>query len=303
MVSIIFSKTVNDCVASENTVNDKFAIEHQKTLNTCLSLSDYLSKSNAPVEYAPLMKRLPAKTLRILDIGVGRGESSLFLASCGHTVFAVEPSPGFCSLIEAAANKFGLNLTVCQGVAEDINLLKQEPFDVVFFYGSLHHCDDPRRALKNSYNILKEDGIILVMSELIIKPWHSKRHFNKLMKTKPIEMGNYGGNEHPYHNWEYVKFLRQAGFVNILTFPMSISFSPLDRLQDILAMRNKGQRMYNKKRFFIVVIYYYLLAIIVRNKFLFYLFSHASIVAGHYIGKKCSLFSKTNSSKTPRPEA
>ena len=32
--------------------------------------------------------------LRVLDVGAGRGETSMYLADRGHRVFPVEPSPG-----------------------------------------------------------------------------------------------------------------------------------------------------------------------------------------------------------------
>ncbi|MBY0499347.1 MAG: class I SAM-dependent methyltransferase [Nitrosomonas sp.] len=161
-------------VIAERLAIQPLAEEHEKVLSGCANVDDYLSKSDAPKEYKRLLSLLPESPLKILDIGCGRGESSLFLSSVGHQVFAVEPSEDFCRLIENAASKFGLPVTVCNGVAEDLDRLGETGFDAVFFNSSLHHCDDPNTALRHSYSALRPGGFILLVSELFIRPWVSK---------------------------------------------------------------------------------------------------------------------------------
>ncbi|MBF0563032.1 MAG: hypothetical protein HQL37_13660 [Alphaproteobacteria bacterium] len=67
------------------------------SLLECASAEEYMKSSltgvsSAPASYAALLPHLRNdRPLTILDVGVGVGQSSVFLASKGHTVFSIEP--------------------------------------------------------------------------------------------------------------------------------------------------------------------------------------------------------------------
>ena len=282
-----FSKKKTAGVISEILAIRPLAEEYIKILSDCANVADYLSKSNAPKEYKELLKLLPDGPLKILDIGCGRGESSLFLSSVGHQVFSVEPSEDFCKLIESAASKFGLPVTVCNGVAEDLDRLDESGFDAVFFNASLHHCDDPTAALCHSYSILRPGGYILLVNELFIRPWVSKTRWYRRLETHPVEMGHYGGNEHAYYSSEYRSLLRNAGFEDLRVLPMASRLDSIHRLLSyILSMSNNESRIKSEIEVLFRAVYYVVLSRILRIAPIFWLCSYCSIFATNYISRK-----------------
>jgi len=280
----IFSNSFSDGVKTERIALKPYADEHVKILSGCATLGEYLCKSNAPSEYMKLIQLLPNESMKILDIGVGRGESALFLSSLGHKVFAVEPSEDFCQLLLSASSKFGMPVTVCQGVAEDLSQLGEADFDVIFFNSSLHHCDDPMAALRHSYGLLRPGGGIFLASELYIRPWVSKVKWYERLRTHPIEMGHYGGNEHAYYSWEYMSLLKKSGFDDMRVLP--IAFSALDRLSSILSLRIRGVRVHGEAEFLLRAIYYIVLSRFTRLPFLFQFAARMSLVACNYYARK-----------------
>lgn len=152
--------------------------------------------------------------LRILDIGAGRGETSLYLADRGHHVFPVEPSYDFCQVMDYLADRFATIPTIYNCSAEALDIVG-EAFDVVIFNASLHHCDDPVVALRNAYRHLRKGGTLLLMNEPRLPFYKSHASWRRVMDSDPESLGDYGGNEHIYHNNEYLRMLKQAGFSKI----------------------------------------------------------------------------------------
>lgn len=153
--------------------------------------------------------------LKILDIGFGRGESSLYLGYCGHQVHAIEPSSLNCEVLEKASRQFSIPIQIYQGIAEDIDRIVESDFDVCIFHSSLHHCDEPVRALSNCLKKLSPNGKALVINEPLLKFYRTKKWFEKKMRENPISVGHYGGNEHIYYYHEYIRIFKESGFKKI----------------------------------------------------------------------------------------
>jgi SAM-dependent methyltransferase len=165
-------------------------------------------------QYADAIKEIP-KGSRILDIGVGFGNSSLYLAAEGYAVSAVEPSVSMCEVIEARAKKYDLDLDIYSVTGEALDLLPAGEFDACAFNASFHHCDDPMAALKNCHTLLRPGGQLFLLNEPVLQFYRSKAKFYRQLEENPEEMGHYGGNEHIYYHGEYMAMLRDAGFRNI----------------------------------------------------------------------------------------
>jgi 2-polyprenyl-3-methyl-5-hydroxy-6-metoxy-1,4-benzoquinol methylase len=75
--------------------------------------------SEAPYQYESILGDIPPGA-RVLDIGVGFGQSSVYLAERGYEVVAVEPAIALCRVMRDAAARHNLNILVVQGVAEHL---------------------------------------------------------------------------------------------------------------------------------------------------------------------------------------
>jgi 2-polyprenyl-3-methyl-5-hydroxy-6-metoxy-1,4-benzoquinol methylase len=71
---------------------------------------NFMSKPDG-IEMDRHIKALGSR-LRVLDVGAGIGHSSIYLAAKGHNVSVVEPSPDASKVIDLAAAKYGLKITV-----------------------------------------------------------------------------------------------------------------------------------------------------------------------------------------------
>lgn len=190
----------------------------KEALDACLALDQFYGRYFCTAlgeEFARAMQVInDGPPIRILDVGAGRGETSLYLADHGHQVFPVEPSYEFCQVIEYVSQKFGKELTIYNSSIEHLDLAGEQ-FDVVIFNVSLHHCDDPAMALKNVYRLLGSTGKLFLISEPMLPFFKTHSSVMEDMHSAPEEFGHYGGNEHSYHCAEYVSMMKQAGFRNL----------------------------------------------------------------------------------------
>jgi len=180
------------------------------------TLADYLARffqRAEGVQFQKAVAQIPAGA-RVLDIGVGSGETSLYLASQGYRVAVVEPSDGFCRLLEQAALLYGLTIDVYCTTAEHLDGLPLRDLDACIFNASLHHCDAPALALRHCRTLLKPGGQLLLLNEPLLHFFRSKTWFQKKIERGDL-VGDYGGNEHTYYYQEYRAMLRDAGFAKI----------------------------------------------------------------------------------------
>lgn len=197
-----------------------------------------------------------SKPYRVLDVGVGRGESSLYLALQGHSVSVVEPSPDLCKALEFTATIYGLSLTIYNCSAEAIDKINDR-FDVIIFNSSFHHCDDPIKALVSCYNCLVECGKIILVNEPILQWFRTKNWFYNRLNTHPEEMGHYGGNEHIYRYHEYIQLLKLAGFSKVTSEPNIYSSDYQERVRQTEQRIIRGKLLSNFRNSFLKKAYYY----------------------------------------------
>jgi 2-polyprenyl-3-methyl-5-hydroxy-6-metoxy-1,4-benzoquinol methylase len=172
------------------------------------------SNKNLVVEQTRRIAHFLPPKASVLDVGFGVGFSSLELGRLGFSVTGVEPSAVNIEIASRAAEKFAIKFRGVHSTAEEMKNSLSRSFDAVYFNSSLHHCDDPQAALQNAYDLLRENGVVILV-EPTLKPWRTKAWFFRQLETNPIRLGHYGGNEHIYYNWEYDRMLRRAGFKRI----------------------------------------------------------------------------------------
>lgn len=97
---------------------------------------------------------------RILDVGAGAGEYSLYFARKGYDVSALELSP---ANIEAFQKKITPEdaVDLVQGNATDLSRYEDESFDAVFLFGPLYHLhseEDRQKCIREAKRVCKKDG-------------------------------------------------------------------------------------------------------------------------------------------------
>lgn len=99
---------------------------------------------------------------RIVEIGCGTGQMSLYLARADRQVLGADLTRASLELAAAAGARFGLDKA--RFVETDLNRpgLKRGAFDVVYCSGVLHHTPDPRAAFASIATLAKPGGVIVL---------------------------------------------------------------------------------------------------------------------------------------------
>lgn len=99
---------------------------------------------------------------RILDVGAGAGEYSIYFADRGYVVDAIE-------LAEKNLRDFQKkikpehSITLARGNALDLSSIPNASYDIVLLMGPLYHlrsAEDKRRAIEEAKRVIKPDGVI-----------------------------------------------------------------------------------------------------------------------------------------------
>jgi 2-polyprenyl-3-methyl-5-hydroxy-6-metoxy-1,4-benzoquinol methylase len=222
--------------------------------------------------------------LKILDIGVGVGQTSMYLALKGHEVTAVEPSPDFCLVLESMAKKANLNMAIHECSMESADF--DNEFDVCIFNASFHHCENPAAAAVKCFKALKNNGKIFLINEQVLRFYKSKAAYYNNLKNNPGKVQHYGGNEHVYRNPEYRNFLKKAGFNPIRHTVPFYYHHPKEMLS--LSLNYKGPDGYVYSNFNIVLraLWYFALDVLLKNRLIAVIARELSLTGTTFIGTK-----------------
>ena len=113
-------------------------------------------------QFACMLDRAIPGDARILEVGCGTGQMSLYLARADRLVIGADLSRASLRLGMAAAQRFGLDRV--RFVETDLQRpgLRRGSFDVVYSSGVLHHTPDPRASFARIAPLARPGGAIVL---------------------------------------------------------------------------------------------------------------------------------------------
>ncbi len=144
------SEGLSDKVKREQTFHNEWA----KSINLDELLVREAFEAPTAIENQYALKMLgDLEGKRVLDLGCGAGETSVYLALCGADVYACDIAEEFLKVAEKLAQKYGVSLHLYQAEAGRLPF-QDDFFDHIYGNGVLHHVEllptaaEIRRVLK-----------------------------------------------------------------------------------------------------------------------------------------------------------
>jgi ubiquinone/menaquinone biosynthesis C-methylase UbiE len=122
-----------------------------------IRVADYFEAATAPENRFILQHLEDVKGKRLLDLGCGAGENSVYFAQKGAQCVATDYSPGMVekALKLAAAN--GVEIEARTMNAAEIDF-PDNSFDIVYAANLLHHLPEPEVVIREMHRVLKPGG-------------------------------------------------------------------------------------------------------------------------------------------------
>lgn len=109
------------------------------------------------------------KGKRLLDVGCGLGEASVYFALLGADVTSSDLSQGMLNAASELAKKNGVTITQHLASAEDMQLGKDEKFDIIYSGNLLHHVDI-KPTLERIKPHLADNGVLATWDPVHYNP-------------------------------------------------------------------------------------------------------------------------------------
>ncbi len=106
---------------------------------------------------------------RLLDIGAGLGESSVYFALQGAQVTMTDISPGMVQTGRELARRYGVEVEGIVTGAEDLGVAA-ESFDYVYIANTIHHVRDRDALFQKIHRALKPGGFFFSYDPLAYNP-------------------------------------------------------------------------------------------------------------------------------------
>jgi len=162
------------------------------------------------VDIGQILKFLPPKPCRILDLGVGSGWTSEIFARCGYSIVGIDISPDMIALAQKRKNSLALSSVDLKFYTADFeNPLPFGLFDAAVSYDSLHHAEDEALVLQRVHDVLTPTGVYI-----IVEP--GKGHSQAEYSVEAME--KYGTTEKEMLFSNIEPLLKKAGFKRITQY-------------------------------------------------------------------------------------
>lgn len=101
---------------------------------------------------------------RVLEVGAGTGAYSLYYASLGYQVDALDLVDANLDILKSKITD-DMNITPVQGTALDLSRYEDNTFDVTLLLGPMYHLyteEDKKRAIEEALRVTKTNGYLYV---------------------------------------------------------------------------------------------------------------------------------------------
>lgn len=157
---------------------------------------------------------------RVLDLGSGRGLTSLALAERGMNVTSIEMDSSDVVGIGALKNlNGGAPWRAIRGSILQMPF-HSDSFDIAFCRSVLHHLFDLKQGLREIRRILKPGGLFLACNEHILALFSQGKTF---LRAHPAVA--FGVDENAYHALTYYRHFHGVGFGRIRFYGYPLDFS------------------------------------------------------------------------------
>lgn len=160
------------------------------------------------------------KGKRLLDLGCGAGETSVYFATQGADVTAVDISEGMINVVRKLANRYDVRVDARAMLAEDLKF-DDNTFDIVFGNGVLHHTYRPA-AYEEVHRVLKPGGMGIFIEPLSYNPViEVYRHVAQAVRTedeKPFNFRDFKKLKHIFASVEHKEFWVAALWIFVRMF-------------------------------------------------------------------------------------
>jgi SAM-dependent methyltransferase len=111
----------------------------------------------------------PLTGKKLLDVGVGFGEASVYFAKQGAEVTALDLSPEMVELTLRLGRKHGVEIRGVVASGDDLPA-DLDSYDFVYSANTLHHVTDPDRFFQQIHRVLKPGGRFFTIDPLVYNP-------------------------------------------------------------------------------------------------------------------------------------
>jgi 2-polyprenyl-3-methyl-5-hydroxy-6-metoxy-1,4-benzoquinol methylase len=127
-------------------------------------------ESPAAVENRFIIRQMGSlKGKKVLDIGAGLGESSVYFALQGALVTAVDVSPRMVETVMKLGQHHGVEINGMVSTGEHMSLPPDE-FDLVYIANTIHHIQDRSSLIGQIYRTLKPGGRFFSIDPIAYNP-------------------------------------------------------------------------------------------------------------------------------------
>ncbi len=192
---------------------------------------------------------------RLLDVGAGAGEYSLYFARKGYDVCALELSEHNIEAFRAKLTPED-SINLVQGNAVDLSRYEDESFDVVLLFGPLYHLhreEDRQKCIAEAKRVCKQDGTMFfafISNDMVILTefsYHPDYFVSGDYDKESFELEDF---PFVFHTVDECRAMLRSGGVQVLHEVASDGISEL--LEDkINAMDDENYAQYLRYHFYI----------------------------------------------------